>query len=171
MSGYLKLLGALRLVDLLAGNSRHPALLAISDMIVDAAALSVRDNDAAAADGRALPSTYGVHVLGRTFCRRHLGRSETWRQRERCTSDCERLAPRRLVARGRQRHAGSVPGGDRGSRCGPILLPIERSSSLQRRIHSEVRTWLAYETVRQLIFAHCNLKLLEPNGPVGDDDD
>jgi hypothetical protein len=67
MSGYLKLLGALRLVDLLAGNSRHPALLAISDMIVDAAALSVRDNDAAAADGRAPPSAHGVHVLGWPF--------------------------------------------------------------------------------------------------------
>jgi hypothetical protein len=33
-----------------------------------------------------------------------------------------------------------------------------------------VRNRLAHETVRQLMFVHCNLKLLEPNGPVGDDD-
>jgi hypothetical protein len=112
MPGSQKQLGATQLVDLLAGNPGHLAFLAILEKTVDAAATSVRHNHAAAADGRALPSTYGVHVLGRTFCRRHLGRSETWRQRERCTSDCERLALRRVEARGRQRHAGAVPRGD-----------------------------------------------------------
>jgi hAT family C-terminal dimerisation region len=48
--------------------------------------------------------------------------------------------------------------------------PLERSFSLQKRIHSKVRNRLAHETVRQLMFVHCNPKLLEPNGPVGDDD-
>jgi hypothetical protein len=33
-----------------------------------------------------------------------------------------------------------------------------------------VRNRLAHETVRQLMLAHFYLKLLKPNGPVGDDD-
>jgi hypothetical protein len=33
-----------------------------------------------------------------------------------------------------------------------------------------VRNRLAHESVRQMTVVHCNLKLLEPNVPVGDDD-
>jgi hypothetical protein len=42
------------------------------------------------------------------------------------------------VARGRHRHAVAVPGGNYGSGYGPILLPVERSFSLQSGIHSKV---------------------------------
>jgi hypothetical protein len=104
--------GATQLVDLLAGNPGNRSFLAILDTKADAAAMSVRENDAAAADGCTPPSALGVNVLGWPFRQRHLAQSETWRQRQRCPSDFERLAPRRLVPRGRQRHAGAVPGGD-----------------------------------------------------------
>jgi hypothetical protein len=93
MRGSRKQLGATHLVDLLAGNPEHPAFLAILDKTVDAAAMFVRDNEAAAADGCTPLSAHGIHVLGWPFRRRHLGQSETWHQRKRCTSDCERLAP------------------------------------------------------------------------------
>jgi hypothetical protein len=53
---------ATQLVDLLAGNPGLPAFLSILDTTVDAAAMSVRDNDAAAADGRTPPSAQGAHV-------------------------------------------------------------------------------------------------------------
>jgi hypothetical protein len=46
MRGSRKTFGTPQLVDLLAGNPGHPALLAILETIVDAAALSLRDNDA-----------------------------------------------------------------------------------------------------------------------------
>jgi hypothetical protein len=52
----------------------------------------------------------------------------------------------------------------------PSSCPVERSFSLQKRIHSKVRNRLAYETVRLMMFVQCNLKLPEPNRPVGDDD-
>jgi hypothetical protein len=52
----------------------------------------------------------------------------------------------------------------------PSSCLVERSFSLQMRIHSAVRNRLAHETVRELMFVHWNLKLLEPDGPVGDDD-
>jgi NADH-ubiquinone/plastoquinone oxidoreductase chain 6 len=85
-------------------------------------------------------------------------------RRESCTSDCERL-----VARGRQRHAGAVPGGDCGSGRGPILTC--RAILLTTKAHhSKGRDWLAHETVRQLMLTHCNLKLLKPNGLVGEGD-
>jgi hypothetical protein len=84
--------------------------------------MSMGESDGAAADGR-IPSDYGVHFPGWPFRQRHLGQSEACRQRERFPSDRERLAPRRLVERGRQRHAGAVPGGDKGSCYGPIILP------------------------------------------------
>jgi hAT family C-terminal dimerisation region len=48
--------------------------------------------------------------------------------------------------------------------------PVERSFSLQKRIHAKARNRLAHEAVRQLMFVLCNVKLLEPNEPVGDDD-
>jgi hypothetical protein len=55
-------LGATQLVELLAGNPGHPTFLAILDTTIDAAAMSVRENDAEA-DGRTPPSAQGVHVL------------------------------------------------------------------------------------------------------------
>jgi hypothetical protein len=57
-----KPLGATQLVDLLARNPGHTAILAILDATVYAAAISVQDNDAAAADGRTPPSTHGVRI-------------------------------------------------------------------------------------------------------------
>jgi hypothetical protein len=147
---------------LVAENPGHPAFLPILDPTVDAAALSLRDKVAAAAGGRTPPSPHGVHVPEWPFRRWHLGQSETWRQRECRSSELERLAPGRHVARGRQRHAGAVPGGDKVSGYGSILLPWSG-------IHSKVRNRPAHDTVRQLMFLHCNPKLLEPNGPVGDD--
>jgi hypothetical protein len=132
--------GATQPVDLFAGNPGHPAFLAILDTTVDAAAMSVRDNDAAAADCRTPPSAHGVHVPECPFRQRHLGQSEAWRQRERCPSDSERLAPRRLVARGRQRHAGAVPGGDWVPDMVSSSCPVEGSFSLQKRIHSSAES-------------------------------
>jgi hypothetical protein len=94
-------------MDLLAGNPGHPAFLAILYTTVDAAAMSVRDNDAAAADELTPPSADGVHVPEWPFRQRHQGQSEVRRQCERCPSEGKRLAPRRLEVRGRQRHAGA----------------------------------------------------------------
>jgi hypothetical protein len=111
MRGSRKSKGAAQLVDLLAGNPGHPESLAILSTKVDRTAMSMEESDGAAADGR-IPSDHGVHVPGWPFRQRYLGQSEAWRQRERFPSDRERLAPRRLVERGRQRHAGAVPGGD-----------------------------------------------------------
>jgi hypothetical protein len=62
MRGWRKPLGVTQLVDLLARNPGHPAFLAFLDTTVDAAAMSVRDNDAAAADGRTPPSVLRVSV-------------------------------------------------------------------------------------------------------------
>jgi hypothetical protein len=85
---------------LVAENPGHPAFLSILDTTVDATAMSLRDKVAAAAGGRTPPSPHSVHVPEWPFRRRHLGQSETWRQRECFSSDLERLAPGRLVARG-----------------------------------------------------------------------
>jgi hAT family C-terminal dimerisation region len=41
----------------------------------------------------------------------------------------------------------------------PSSRAVERSFSLQKRIHSKVRNRLVHETVRQLMFVHCSLKL------------
>jgi hypothetical protein len=117
-------LGATQLVDLLAGNPGHPAFLTILDTTVDAAAMSMRDNDAAAADVRTQMSAQGAQVPEWPFRQRHLGQSEARRQRERCPSYRALLPPRRLVARGRQRHAGVVPVGDLGTCYGQSTCPI-----------------------------------------------
>jgi hypothetical protein len=69
-------LGATQLVDLLAGNPGHPAFLTILDTTVDAAAMSMRDNDAAAADVRTQMSAQGAQVPEWPFRQRHLGQSE-----------------------------------------------------------------------------------------------
>jgi hAT family C-terminal dimerisation region len=58
----------------------------------------------------------------------------------------------------------------RGHAMVPSSCPVERSFSLQKRIHSKVQNRLAHETVRQLMFMYYNLKVLEPSGSVGDDD-
>jgi hypothetical protein len=97
MWGFRKTAGATQLVDLLARKPGHTASLAILDTTANAVAMSVRDNDAAAADGRTPPPTHGVCIPERRFRQRHLSQLEAWRQRERFPPDRERLAPRRLV--------------------------------------------------------------------------
>jgi hypothetical protein len=62
MRRFRKPLGGTQLVDLLAGNPGHPSFLAFLETTVDAAAMSVRYNDAAAAGGRPPPSANGVHI-------------------------------------------------------------------------------------------------------------
>jgi hAT family C-terminal dimerisation region len=52
----------------------------------------------------------------------------------------------------------------------PSSCPVERSFSLQKRIHSKVRNRLAHENMCQLMFVHCNLKLPGLTGPVSDND-
>jgi hypothetical protein len=52
----------------------------------------------------------------------------------------------------------------------PSSSHVERSFSLQKRIHLEVRNRLAHEAVGLLMFLHCNLKLSDPTCPVGEND-